>query len=52
MSNYKCISNFGKCMNNDPTINPLSYCLLNTVDTGFLHGGTVLTIGNSKGINC
>jgi len=52
MSNYKSISNFGKSMNNDPTTNPLSYCLLNTVDTGFLHGGTGLTVGNSKGSNC
>ena len=52
MSNYKSISNFGKSMNNDPTISPLSYCLLNTVDPGFLHGGIGLTVSSSKGPNC
>lgn len=52
MSKYKSISNFGKCMNNDATVSPLSYCLLNTVDQGFLHGGIGLTVSSPKGHNC
>jgi len=52
MSNYKSISNFGKSINNVPTISPLSYCLLNTLDNGFLHGGIGLTVSSSKGPNC
>jgi len=52
MSNYKCISNFGNSVNDQPTTSPLSYCLLDTVDSGFLHGGIGLTISGSKGANC
>ena len=52
MSNYKCISNFGPSTANDPNTNPLSYCLLQTVDSGFMHGGIGETMCGKHSANC
>lgn len=52
MSNYKCISNFGPSIVNDPNTNPLSYCLLQTVDSGFMHGGIGTTMSGKHSANC
>lgn len=49
---YKCISNFGQSAANAPTNNPLTYCLLQTVDTGFMHGGIADGIASANGKNC
>jgi hypothetical protein len=52
MSNYRCISNFGPKASNSPSTNPLSYCLLQTVDNGFNHGGMAMGIDNAYGQQC
>jgi len=52
MSNYRCISNFGASASNDPSNNPLSYCLLQTMDSEFLHGGTADSISGKYSRNC
>ncbi len=50
---YKTISNFGACTNTDAANNsPLSYCLLQTLDNEFLHGGHGNVIGGAHGKNC
>ena len=52
MSVYKSISNFGQSSADDPNNNPLTYCLINTVDSGFIHGGAGLTISGKHSNNC
>ena len=52
MSSYKCISNFGSSAKNAPTNDPLTYCLLQTVDSGFMHGGIGETISGKHSQNC
>ena len=51
MSSYKCISNFGQGVNNS-TNNPLTYCLLQTDDPKFLHGGIAGTVSGANNKNC
>ena len=51
-STYSCISQFGKGVNKDYSTNPLTYCLLQTVDSGFLHGGIGNTISGKYSKNC
>lgn len=51
-SNYACISKLGGPAASTPSNNPLSYCLIDTVDSGFMHGGVADTIGGKHGKNC
>lgn len=51
MSNYKCISNFGSSVVN-PSTNPLNYCLMSGLDSGFNNGGIGDTIGNPVNKHC
>lgn len=51
MSSYSCISNFGQGVNNS-TNNPLTYCLLQTDDPKFLHGGIAGTVAGANNKNC
>lgn len=52
MSTYKYISSFGQPAANNILNNPLTYCTLQTVSTGFLHGGIGETISGKYGQNC
>ena len=52
MSMYKCISNFGQGAANTPANNPLTYCLAQTIDNEFTHGGIGKTINGVYGKNC
>lgn len=52
MSSYRCISNFGSGAANAPVNNPLTYCLSQTVDTEFNHGGIAKTISGASSKNC
>ncbi len=52
MSNYKCISNFGSSVANDPNTNPLTYCLLQNANSGFMHGGIGETMSGKHSANC
>jgi hypothetical protein len=48
---YKCISNFGSSVVN-PSTNPLNYCLVSGLDSGFNNGGIGDTIGNPRNKHC
>lgn len=52
MSNYSCISNFGKGASKAPSNNPLTYCLAQTVDNMFMHGGISDGVTSADGRNC
>lgn len=52
MSSYKCISSFGPSVSDDPSNNPLTYCLDQTMNSSFVHGSTAKTIGAASGKNC
>ena len=52
MSTYKCISNFGQGAANNPSNNPLTYCLAQTLDNEFTHGGIAKTISGVYNKNC
>jgi len=48
-NNYRNINNFGAKVNDSEVISPLTYCINNTVDRMFLHGGNSPGYGqNSK----
>jgi hypothetical protein len=51
MSSYKCISNFGTSVANIE-VNPLTYCLDNSLNSKFMHGSTTNTIGGTNGKTC
>lgn len=51
MSSYRCISNFGRGVEN-PSQNPLNYCLMSGLDSEFNNGGTGDTVGSSVGKHC
>lgn len=52
MNSYASIGNFGPGVNNSPQSNPLSYCTLTGLDSGFMHtlgsAGTLSGPGNSQ----
>ena len=50
MSSYKCISDFGQNSNN-PSNNPLNYCLFSKLDNGFNNGSTSAEL-NQNSRNC
>lgn len=52
MSNYKRISNFYPYIANDQNSNPLSYCLSQTTNSGFMHGGIGKTMCGKNSANC
>lgn len=52
MSIYKNISNFGQGIANNSTNDPLSYCLNQSVNSGFMHGAISETICSASGKNC
>lgn len=52
MSTYKCISNFGQSAANNPENNPLTYCLMQSLDNEFNHGAIAETIASPYGRNC
>ena len=52
MSSYKCISNFGQGASNAPCNNPLTYCIAETLDSKFTHGGIAGSVGGANGRNC
>ena len=49
---YSKIAGFGSGASNTPNNNPLTYCLTDTVDNGFLHGGIGLTMSGANSRNC
>ena len=52
-SKYACISGFGQSVSrNDPTQDPLTYCLLRTIDAPFQHGALATTISGKYSKNC
>ena len=51
MSNYKRISDFGTSVIN-PSTNPLNYCLMSGLDSGFNNGGIGDTMGNPINKHC
>lgn len=50
-NNYKCISDFGQSVVN-PSTNPLNYCLMSGLDSGFNNGGIGDTIGSPVDKHC
>lgn len=52
MNSYASIGNFGPGVNNSPQSNPLSYCTLTGLDSGFMHtlgsAGTLSGPGNAQ----
>jgi hypothetical protein len=53
MSTYTRISNFGSSIvNNDNSSHPLTYCLEQTLDNKFIHGGIADTIGGPHAKKC
>ena len=52
MSEYKCISNFGRVDKNGQNVNPLSYCLEQSMNSEFIHGSIGQTIGGANGKHC
>ena len=47
-NNYRNINDFGKKVNDSEVINPLTYCLNDTADRMFLHGGNSFVYGQNS----
>jgi len=52
MSQYACISTFGEAAASAPSNDPISYCLVQTVDNSFAHGAIASTICDKYNNNC